>query len=209
MARDLDRAISLILTDLNRGTEYSDRVREALCDAIALYTPKRLGFNTALISLSWSQSLYQAPPSNWIEIDYLRLSGSNYRDPLQSRSTLWLNDQDRASSPVTGPPRYYAMENRLIRVYPKPDADYQVAVSYHAELTEVSISADGNATNAWLNEGWGLIKAEASIDLIENYLGGDEMGRLPRLVQRREYWLEVLQDRANKEQGGDRLEAFL
>lgn len=210
MARTLDQCIASIITDLNRGSEYSARVKEAIVDAIAFYAPTRLGFNTAIASVSWSESTYQALPDNWLEMDYVRLTATSYREPLEERSTAWMNELDIPMSPILGRPNFYCIETRQIRVYPKPDQDYGATVAYLVALPEVSLSADGTVTNAWLDEGWPLIKARASIDLIENYLGGEElMQRVGRLMMREDTTLDSMKRRANREQGSGHVEPYL
>lgn len=205
------QAIQQILTDINRGAAHSARVRVAIVDAIGYYRTKRFGFNTATASLSWSTSDRQALPGDWLATDRARLIHPTYRYVLLPVTSDELDDLEReAAGSAPAAPCRLAIQDRLIRIHPYPDADYQVAFTYLKDLPEVSLSANDSATNAWVTEAWPLIKARALVDLWENYIGGEESaGKSDRNREREREWLSNLQSAATGEKAPARLSGYL
>lgn len=207
---DFSNMVRRIRTDLNRGTAHDTRIKEAIADAIKRFRSKRLGFNqksstTVLISSGEVIAL----PTDWIEVDHLRLELGADRYPLKEVDYDWIEDRQRGS-PSDGQPTRFAIQNRQMRFYPIPDKSYTLNMSFHFEMNEVSASASDAATNAWMDEGEELIRKHAMGDVYVSYIGGDrkEDGLL-LLTEVEERILPSLESRAAREQTAGNIRPFL
>jgi hypothetical protein len=109
-----------------------------------------------------------------------------------------------------GRPAYYAVQNRSLRFYPIPETSYNLQMSYHYALGEISLSASDSASNAWTNEGLVLIRTRATADVLETYIGGQESFQHAAILRQRELdTLERLKARANREQSGAGLKPYI
>lgn len=199
-----------IRVDLNRGSDHDNRIKEAIADAIKRFRGKRLGFNqkssrTTLIS---DQEVI-ALPTDWIEVDHLRLEVGSDRQPLQEVSYDWIEDRQRGT-PSDGEPTRFAIQNRQLRFYPIPDKSYTLVMSFHFEMREVSVSASDAATNAWMDEGEELIRKQAMGDLYVSYIGGSKKEEgLLLLDDVSKNVLPALESRATREQSSGNIRPFL
>ena len=191
-----------IREDLNRGTDFDNRIKKAIQRAIEFYRARRYGFNqkrkTFLVSTEFTSLT-----ANWLEVDTLHLETSSGIQTLDEQNYQILFDRsDGRTSAYTARPIYYAIQNRLLRLDAPPDRTYSAVMSYLYDLTEISISSSDSASNGWTKEGFDLIKTHASVDLLENYIDGDEAATKALRLRAREDQIErELKRRANREQG--------
>lgn len=208
---DLGTMIARIRTDLNRGTDYDERIRHAIADAIVHYQGERFAFNTrrAVAELSAGQETVSLP-TGWLEVDYLRLErDGEWREPLTEVSYYEIEDEHRSSKDI-GAPRIYAIQHRELRLYPVPDRTYSLVMSFLVTLPEVSHSASDEATNAWMTEGEQLIRLHAMRDLLVIYDGAPEsIARGAALTPLIDAQLEKLKRQAGREQTAGRLRPFI
>lgn len=199
-----------IRTDLNRGNSHDARIKEAICDAIAHYRAKRLGFNQkrSYTTLQSSQE-FLSLPTDWIEVDHLRLADGDEREPLAEVSYDWIEDEQRGT-PWTGEPTRFAIHARQLRFYPTPDRTYSLVISFLCRLDAVSISASDGATNGWMTEAEHLVRTYAIGDLYVHYVGGSEIQRGMALkAEADEVILPTMERQVAREQSSGRLRAFM
>jgi hypothetical protein len=150
-----------------------------------------------------------ALPTDWIEVDHLRLEIDQDREPLKEVSYDWIEDRQRGQ-PNTGEPVRFAIQNRQLRFYPIPDKSYTLVMSFHFEMTNVSASASDAATNAWMDEGEELIRKHAMGDLYVSYIGGASIAMGAALLDEVSATvLPSLENRAAREQSSGQLRPFL
>lgn len=196
----LGGAIADIREDLNRDTTFDTRIQKALVNAIKFYRARRYGFNTKRKTFQLAGE-FTSLTTNFIEIDYAKLEiGTRYK-PLGERNYNWLNEQLRFQS-LSAEPLWFAVQNRNLRVYPPPDQSYSVQIAYLFDLTGISLStSDSTTTNAWLDEGYDLIRLHAMVEMLELYIDGDDAIKKAQVLRMREEETErELKRRANREQ---------
>lgn len=207
---DFANMVRRIRTDLNRGTAHDTRIKEAIADAIKRYRGRRLGFNqkSSMMVLYSSQEVVSLP-TDWIEVDHLRLELDSDRYPLKEVAYDWIEDRQRGA-PTDGQPNKFAIQNRQLRFYPIADKSYTLVMSFHFEMNQVSASASDAATNAWMDEGEELIRKQAMGDLYVSYIGGDRKqdGAL-LLAEVEERILPSLESRAAREQSSGNIRPFI
>lgn len=207
----LGAMIDRIRTDLNRGPEHDTRIRQAIADAIIFYEGERFGFNTKRAqAVLTSSNEYVALPTDWIEVDYLRMDMVNERDPLDEVTYDWIDDYNRDGND-RGRPERFAIHNRELRFYPIPDQTYTLVMSFHCELPQVSASASDGATNAWMTEAEQLIRKHAMSDLLVTYIGGEESTAQGLLLRQEcsDRIAPALERRAAREQSSGKIRAWL
>lgn len=174
---DFGTMVRRIRTDINRGTSFDERIKEAICDAIVFYKNKRLGFNIkrARAVLTSGHEVVSLP-TDWLEADFLRLEHDGDRDPMKEVTYDWMEDALRTDHD-RGRPRRFAVQHRELRVYQIPDMTYTLVLSFHYELKNVSISASDGAFNGWTQDAEQLIRKHAMADVLKNYITGPEPER--------------------------------
>lgn len=202
--------VARIRTDLNRGSSFDARIKQAIEDAIKFYRARRFGFNMKRATTATTQGdEFYALPDDFLEVDSLRLQeASNYYERLEEVAFTWMDDHNPYQD-FQSVPSKFAVQNRELRLYPIPDASYAMQMSYLYDLGGVSASASDSATNAWLTEGAELIRTHATIDLLENYIGGQESYQQAQALLPRE--LRVygeLKRRAEREQTSGRIQPW-
>lgn len=214
---DFGTMVRRIRVDLNRGTGFDTRIKEAICDAIVYYKNRRLGFNikrarAVLTSGNETVSL----PTDWLEADFLRLEHNGERDPLDEVTYDWMEETLRTETDRSRP-RKFAVQHRELRVYPIPDKSYTLVLSFHYELKNVSISATDGATNGWMLDAEQLIRKKAQADVLASYIGGPEsIANAQRLFNPEDDYLgecgQVLRNleaAAAREQSSGKIKAWL
>ena len=199
-----------IRTDLNRGAQHDPRIKEAIADAILHFRANRLGFNQkrSQTVLGPNQE-FLALPTDWLEVDHLRLETDSDRQPLSETSYLWIEDRQRGTG-YNGEPTHFAIHARELRFYPVPERSYTLVMSFQCDLPQVSVSASDAATNGWMTEGEQLVRTYALGDLLVNYVGGSEVERgLVLKIEAEENILPLLQRRAARENTSGHIRAFL
>lgn len=88
---------------------------------------------------------YSAIPADFIEPIRLHIESSDFR-ALEPTSQVDLQERRSAGLDVTGKPKYYALTQGEIELYPTPDATYNLEMNYYARIPALSGS---NASN-WM-----------------------------------------------------------
>lgn len=137
----------------------------AIRGAIADFEWERWWFNEALSTLVCTPGNLVIPyPTDVRRIDVLRLPLFGYR--LTLRGVDWI--EAMSVSGGAGQPTDYAVLNNEIRLWPTPNAAYQVLAE---EIVQVTPPLTGDtSSNAWTNEGADLIVARTKKRLYRDYL---------------------------------------
>lgn len=208
---NLGRMVARIREDIDRGTNFDPRIKQAIVDAIAFYKTKRLGFNLKRArALLTSGNEIVSLPLDWIEADFLRLEDSGKREPMEEVTYDWMEDEGRNDT-IRGRPLKYAIQHRELRLYPPPDRSYTLVLSFQYDLQNVSLSASDGETNAWMTEGEELIRKRAMGDVYVLFIDGPE-ARNKGLGLRDEAEneiLPVLESRAAREQSSGEIRPYL
>ena len=205
------QTVARLREDLDRGSDFDARIKQAIVDAIVFYKSNRLGFNTkrsrALITSGMEEV---SLPTDWIEADFMRLEDDGQRIPFTEVGYTEIEEM-RENEDDRGMPEFYAIQHRQMRLHPIPDRSYTLVLSFQYEIRSVSISASDDTTNAWLDEANQLIYYRAKGDLLINYVGGPEKETLGLLLQRKadEEILPKLEAQAAREQSAGRVKAFI
>jgi hypothetical protein len=208
---DFGTMVRRIREDLDRGSDFDGRIKQAICDAIVYYQTSRLGFNTKRArALVTSGMEMLALPLDWVEADYLRLEDDGQRIPFDEVTYDWIEDR-KENDYDRGQPLKYAIQHREMRLWPIPDHSYTLVFSFQYELRNVSISASDLATNAWMTEGEQLIRTWAQGDVLINHIDGPEATEKGILLQAKaeSAYLPKLEARAAREQSAGKIRGFL
>lgn len=205
----LGAAVAAIRGDLNRSTDFDSRIQEAIVNAIKFYRARRYGFNVKRSTIVLAGE-FTSLSTDFIEIDYAKLEIGNRFQPLTERTYTWLNDMARDAS-LSSEPVWFAVQERLLRVYPPPDQSYSTQIHYLYDLTGVSLStSDSTTSNAWLDEGYELIRLHATIEVLEMYVDGpDAQAKADRLRLREVEAERELKRRANREQSSGQIKGTM
>lgn len=205
------RMVERIREDLNRGSDFDDRIKQAICDAIVYYSPNRLGFNTKRArALITSGNEFISLPTDWVESDYLRLENDGQRIPFDEVTYDWIEDR-RENDTDRGEPQKYAIQHREMRLWPIPDHSYTLVFSFQYELRDVSISASDATTNGWMTDAEQLIRTWAQGDVLINHIDGPEATEKGVMLQAKaeNIFLPKLEARAAREQSAGRVRGFM
>lgn len=197
----LGTAISAIRGDLNRSTDFDARIQEAIVNAIRFYRARRYGFNVKRSTLVVSTE-FTSLSTDFIEQDYAKLEVGSRLKPLIERTYTWINERMQDAS-LSSEPVWYAVQERQLRMHPPPDASYTVQIHYLYDIgMSISLStSDSTTTNAWLDEGYELIRLHATVEVLEMYIDGpDAQAKADRLRLREVEAERELKRRANREQ---------
>lgn len=104
--------------------------------------------------------------ARWIDGLYLEQNGGNTRWPICPRSIAEF--EELAQPSITGQPTDYLVADDRIRLFPIPNAVYNIAADLIVDVTPPLV-ADTDS-NAWTNQGQDLITAQAKIVLYRDYL---------------------------------------
>ena len=208
---DFGTMVTRIRDDLDRGTDFDQRIKQAICDAIVFYSPSRLGFNTKRSrALVTSGMEMVALPTDWIEADYLRLENDGQRVPIEEVGYDTIEDR-RQNDDDRGEPEMYSIQHREMRLYPIPDHTYTLVLSFQFEMTSISISALSTESNAWMTEAEMLIRTWAMGDVLINHIKGPAALERGLLLQRKaeQEILPKLEARAAREQSAGKIKGFI
>jgi hypothetical protein len=86
---------------------------------------------------------YSALPADFLEPIRLSITGgSTYT--LEMESQAQMSNRRMQNLDTGGRPRYYAMTDGKIEVYPSPDATYELEMVYHAKIPALADDATSN-----------------------------------------------------------------
>jgi len=197
----LGTAVAAIRGDLNRDSTFDARIQEAIVNALRFYRARRYGFNTKRKTITVTGE-FTSLTANFIEIDYAKLEVGQRLKPLVERTYTWLNETKLDES-LSSEPVWYAIQERNLRLYPPPDQTYSVQIHFLYDIgSTISLStSDSTTTNAWLDEGYEVIRLHATVEVLEMYIDGPEAQAKADRLRLREMEAErELKRRANREQ---------
>lgn len=163
---------ALIADDLMRS-DLTTQINQAVLDAVEDEERSRFYFNerrdTPAFTTVAGQEIYTASDdadiATIVHIDSLVLiRDSVAQPPMTARTENWINER---GDDVTGAPTAFSYLAKRIRLYPIPDAAYQVYMTGQIRLA--ALSADGD-TNAWTTDAQQLIRAAAKAKLYRDVI---------------------------------------
>lgn len=166
-----------LLSPLSGSSLTLSPVQNAIQSAIAKWerTPFYFNetYNASLFSTANGTELYTSVSAAAIatlaNIHRLHIAGTT-RYPLIRLSPSEMDDM--ATTSTAARPTHFSYFASTIRFYPIPDAIYAIAASYTARLSALSADADANA---WTQDAFDLIKAEAKLILALEVLHDSEL----------------------------------
>jgi hypothetical protein len=159
-----------IARELHRSDLSSD-IALAIQSAISHYATKRFSFSEKqeTVQTIAGQRYYgtttESPgtlPTDIVEIDTISTTVNNRTYKLDQTSFEHLDSIDSGVTPLTGYPRLWAWYAGKIRVYPSPNDEYDLKISYHCNVAAPTADAD---TTAWMTTAEELIRNRAKKDL--------------------------------------------
>lgn len=173
---DLYTLRSNIAEDLNRSN-MSTRIVRAINDAISDYSSMRFFFNekiatfdTVIGTRAYNEN--NGLPNDILEFDVVKVNISGGEVILDRRTFQYLEDIDRNS--FTGNPTIYAWYAGSLYLYPIPNDEYTVTISYKKSYSELSLDEDTNDFCVYARR---LIESRAKADIYTNYLKDPEMAQ--------------------------------
>src|ERR1043166_1079369 len=98
----LGAAVAAIRGDLNRSTDFDERIQEATANATKFYRARPYGFNTKRSTIVLAGE-FPSLSSDFIEMDYVKLEVGSTLQPLVERTYTWLNETMRDASLSSAP----------------------------------------------------------------------------------------------------------
>lgn len=206
--------VSRIREDLNRGSDYDDRIKRAILAAVQFYRAKKLAFNEFRVAsgMNTGEEFGSYGPA-YMQVLSIRMGdGSGGYYPL--RKTDWEEIEERSTSiNQRGMPVAYALQNRSIRFYPIPDKTYSYESTFIGDLwstyrlpTDISDSVSGG----WLTEAEELIRLHSMVEILQVYRQSQEDDQKAAVLQGREMVVYgMLKARSSVEQASDRIRPFM
>lgn len=150
-------ATEMVREDLESGGALETVLDQHYADAVEHYQSHKFWFNTIRTTVDTVASTATVSiPSTVRVIDRIRIDA--YDRELEERTLDTLPDY----SGTSGPPRYYAYYNDLIRLHPVPDAVYTLTIY---GISKVAAPTTGSDDNIWTNEAARLIRAHTKMTL--------------------------------------------
>jgi len=176
-----------IADELNK-TNLGPQIRRTICASMHKYRNKRFKFNKASSTFTSSdgQALYPLA-DGFIGDELVEMLEGNFKDVLTKRDYAWVADHDNHRSYKSEPRVYAIIDGSNLRLFPVPNnaantasGDYPMLMHYHKDLNApgisgaISRSATDAVTNAWMVDGYDLIRLEAKIRIYLDVLRGKE-----------------------------------
>lgn len=192
--------VARIRDDLDRGTNYDDDIRDAIYGAVQFWEHNNFGFNIRIANFE-TTSRYTTLSADIISITRLRIYDGGNLYVVQPENYLTLDEIDTRPTDGSRPTRW-AMEARLLRLYPAPDQTYSFDANVVYRVAGIeSPSASDDVSNAWTNEARELVRFQAAVDVLETKIKGpDAVQDAMVLRQRLSQVLHQLQARAGRDQ---------
>ena len=86
---------------------------------------------------------YTAFPADFLEPIRISTASSNYT-PIELLSQGEMQQKRRVNLDTSGTPRYYAVTQGQLELYPTPDGAYDVDLYYYADIPGLSVSVTSN-----------------------------------------------------------------
>ena len=122
LTSQMDKFIDLTESDINKVINHQDLIKRA--NAVA-------------------ETQYTQLPSDWSRVINVELNTSDHTTLLQ-QSTESLDLKRTSIDNVSGRPEYFAITDNAIELCPTPDTNYELQLTYYANIPELSST---NTTN--------------------------------------------------------------
>ena len=122
LTSQMDMFIDLTESDINKVIKHQDLIKRA--NAVA-------------------ETQYTQLPSDWSRVINVELNTSDHTTLLQ-QSTEYLDLKRTSIDNVSGRPEYFAITDNAIELCPTPDTNYELQLTYYANIPELSST---NTTN--------------------------------------------------------------
>ncbi len=175
-----------LLTPLGDSALTLSPIQNAIASAISKWEREKFYFNEAY-TVPWfttvaGQELYTSADAASIattpEVDDLHILISANRYAMKKRSWQYL--EDMSINPANrGQPFDWAYFAEEIRLYPIPDAAYQVRASRVTRTTALAADSD---SNVWTQDGYDLIRSEAKLILAQEVIHDDALATRMKLA---------------------------
>ncbi len=150
-----------ILSDLSRTSadDLTSTAEAEIKSAIAHYERRRFWFleQRSTSSTVTNQEFYGLP-TDFRDIDSIVININNWTYPLILRTYNTTEDWFVKSATFTSHPTDYAIYDEQLRLYPIPNGNYVLTISYYKKLAALSNESD---TNEWMVDGEELIRSRA------------------------------------------------
>ena len=127
LTSQMDMFIDLTESDINKVIKHQDLIKRA--NAVA-------------------ETQYTQLPSDWSRVINVELNTSDHTTLLQ-QSTESLDLKRTSIDNVSGRPEYFAITDNAIELCPTPDTNYELQLTYYANIPELSST---NTTNVVSNK---------------------------------------------------------
>jgi len=165
---------SQIADEIGERTDLTSQIQNAIQSAISKYERQKFYFNqyysNAAFNTVLGKEFYTSTDwvymANLVNIQKIWVTVSSNRYTLEPRTWQYIADTS-VNPQVTGWPIDYAYANEQMRFYMIPNGAYPIGVLATIRLTPLVNPAD---TNAWMQDGYDLIRCEAKRYLFTNVI---------------------------------------
>ncbi len=155
-----------IWRELDRN-DITSVAQDAIRSAVRFYSGQRFWFNEQRWTASTSTSIeFYSFPNEFRDVDTLNIRVNTNRYPLIRRTWNELDEFAQSADLYSGYPTEYAIQRNELRLYPVPNAQFELTLSGQSDLSELTADA---SSNAWMVHGEELIRARACVDILETY----------------------------------------
>jgi len=175
-----------ILSDLNRTAagDLTASCETEIQGAIAFYERRRFWF---LEGRSTTETIvgqeFYGLPEDFRDQDSLVITVNSSTYPLQQQLYETIEAWFIQSTLYTGQPTDYAIYDEQIRLYPVPNGQYQMTLSYYRQLG--ALTAEDH-TNAWMVEGERLIRSRVEWTLFARKLRDYDAAQVCKALENEE-----------------------
>jgi hypothetical protein len=201
---DLQNQIANDLRRSNLGPE----IASAILDAIRDHSAERFYFNETrsyTLSLVVGQDEYeiaeQAPVAEFIKIDWINAQIGSVWVNIVRQSADEIEQLQQTTS--SGQPSQWAYYANKIRIFPTPDAIYDLRIAGHYRLIEL---VDNQDSNVWTNVAKNLIRYSTLKRLFAYPIRDIQQSQLAEAAEVRE--LEYLRRETDRRKRRGRMQAY-
>lgn len=150
--------------------DLSTFVLDAIKTSIVHYENERFYFNEERAVMDTITSFeYYALPSDFQKADSMVITDQSVTYKLEPRPWSWIEAQTRTEN--QGRPSTFALYRNELRLWPIPDAIYEVSMGYVKHFATLSASDD---TNAWMKDAERMIRSFAKAEVLVHKIRGAE-----------------------------------
>lgn len=194
MSGDYGSLKSRLADELNR-TDLTSQIALEIQSAIAHYESQRFWFNEgqSLSSTSSTGDPRISLPTDFLEAIRIEITISGLQEPLYRLEWNEFSDLGGGDTGLSsGVPSCFSINSNEIWLYPRPNGNYIVTLTYAKQLTTLSGDTD---TNSWMTDGEELIRHRARQAVKINYL---ELASAIGLINPDEPYLSPMEKAAHK-----------